>query len=125
MTQSTSTAPRYDLARVMAEAAERRAARAEQETADLLAQYPHIVRVTATGGRGQPTRVEIRCLEPMQRQGVSVCEGTREIATQDLFQVRQCRACRARADRIAARAKAKARLARQREDARRYREGER
>jgi hypothetical protein len=44
------------------------------------------------------------------RLGASVCAGTREIATQDLFQVRACAPCAERAVRIARRAKAKARM---------------
>jgi hypothetical protein len=42
-----------------------------------------VVRVVATGGKGQATRVEIKCLNPG-------CKNTREIAVQDLFQVSTC-----------------------------------
>jgi hypothetical protein len=98
----------YDLAAIKAEAAARRVARAAAAEADLLARYPHIVRVAARGESG-PTRVVILCADPQSRQGVSVCEGEREIAVQDVFQVRRCAACAERAVRIGRREKAKAR----------------
>jgi hypothetical protein len=41
---------------------------------------------------------------------VSVCQGTREIAVQDLFQVHRCAACQDRVVKLARRAKAKARI---------------
>lgn len=55
-------------------------------------------------GKNGPTRVRIRCSDPQTKQEgtgedakqVSVCEGTREIAVQDLFQVRRCKACQDR-----------------------------
>ncbi len=59
----------------------------------------HIIGVTDTGVKGQATRVKIKCTDPQQVQGVSVCEGTREIAIQDAFQVVRCRACQARVER--------------------------
>ncbi len=51
----------------------------------LKARYPHVRSVTATGKRG-PTRIEIGCVE-------DGCSETREIATQDAFQVQRCAAC--------------------------------
>ncbi len=50
--------------------------------------YGHVVAVTEIGVRGQAVRIEIRCTE----RG---CTETREIATQDAFQVSRCRACQA------------------------------
>jgi hypothetical protein len=54
-------------------------------------------------GKNGPTRVRIRCSDPQTKQDpsdatkqISVCEGTREIAVQDLFQVRRCKACQDR-----------------------------
>ncbi len=52
------------------------------------AQYGHVVSVTKIGVKGQAIRIEIRCTE----QG---CSTTREIATQDAFQVQRCRPCQA------------------------------
>lgn len=92
--------------------------RCAAELAKAQAEHPErwakVVSVVEVGSRYQPVRVVVRCAEPMHKQGpdgspVSVCEGTREIATQDLFQVRQCAACAERKVRIARRAKAKAR----------------
>lgn len=64
--------------------------------------YANVERIVAWGAKGQPVRVVVRCAEPQTRLGVSVCEGTREIASQDLFQVRCCAAC---ADRLVRRAR--------------------
>lgn len=52
------------------------------------AKYGHVIAVTEIGVRGQAVRIEIRCTE----RG---CTDTREIATQDAFQVSRCTACQA------------------------------
>lgn len=54
------------------------------------AKYPHVAKVTQTGKRDQATRVEITCQAEYDEVK---CEGTREIATQDAFQVTRCHAC--------------------------------
>lgn len=54
----------------------------------LKASYPHVKRVVETGTRGNPTRVEISCTA-----GFDGCAETREIATQDAFQVSRCSPC--------------------------------
>lgn len=71
--------------------------------------YRHVTEVTELGSRGQPVRVRIRCEDPQTKLGESVCEGTRVIATQDLFQVRCCAACAERKTRIARRERTKCR----------------
>lgn len=55
------------------------------EVADLpkVGKWAKVVAITKTGTKGQPTRVEIACALPG-------CSETREIATQDLFQVSHC-----------------------------------
>lgn len=56
-----------------------------------------ILQVTEISTRGTPARVVIECLDPqVDGQGNSVCEGTREIAIQDHFQVTRCVPCQAR-----------------------------
>lgn len=52
----------------------------------LVARYPHIQRIVATGTKGNATRVVIECTE-------ADCNEEREIATQDAFQVHRCPAC--------------------------------
>lgn len=68
------------------------ASKTKKETPDPLkaikAKYGHVVAVTEIGVRGQAVRIEIRCTE----QG---CSTTREIATQDAFQVSRCGTCQA------------------------------
>lgn len=59
----------------------------------------HILEVTQQGVKGNATRVKIKCTDPQQVQGVSVCNLTREIAIQDAFQVKRCTACQARIER--------------------------
>jgi hypothetical protein len=71
------------------------------------ARWSLVLRVTEQTPKGAPKRVVIRCSDPQTKQdpdGVrrSVCEGEREIATQDLFQVRCCAPC---ADRLVRRAR--------------------
>ena len=50
---------------------------------DVKARYPHVKAVIALGVKGQAVRVVIECTEPK-------CKQTREIATQDAFQVKRC-----------------------------------
>ncbi len=50
------------------------------------AKYGHVVAVTEIGVRGQAVRISIRCTE-------DGCSTTREIATQDAFQVSRCGPC--------------------------------
>lgn len=59
----------------------------------------HIVAVTQTGVKGQATRVKIKCTDKQEVRGVSICDGTREIAIQDAFQVKRCASCQARIER--------------------------
>jgi hypothetical protein len=92
-----------------AEAAQaRRAERAVARERELTERYPSILSFAAYGPGG-PTRVEIACDDPQVRQGTPICEGTREIAVQDLFQVHRCEACQAYVTRKTRRAKQAAR----------------
>lgn len=64
------------------------------------ARWAKVVRVTEMGKSG-PTRVVIKCQDPQTKQSEggeqkSVCEGEREIAIQDLFQVECCKPCQER-----------------------------
>lgn len=109
MTEATTTPTGADraLAHNAAEAqraVERRAERAVEREAALKERYSNILSVTAYGPNG-PTRVEIACDDPQTRQGVAICEGTREIAVQDLFQVHRCEACQSYVVRKARRAR--------------------
>lgn len=86
-------------------------AKANPDTAE---RYARVLRVTALGAKGQPVRVVVGCEDPQTKQGpdgkpISLCQAEREIATQDLFQVRCCVACADRKVKLARRAKAKAR----------------
>ena len=45
--------------------------------------YPHVSKVTMVGVKAQAIRVEIQCI-------TKDCTERREIATQDLFQVKRC-----------------------------------
>ncbi len=55
-------------------------------SAEIMKRYPHIQKVTAIGDSGKPTRILIECTE-------EDCNTTREIATQDAFQVKRCGPC--------------------------------
>lgn len=58
----------------------------------------NVVKVTEVSGSGSPARVVIECADPqVNGAGDSVCDGTREIAIQDLFQVKRCTTCQKRA----------------------------
>lgn len=60
------------------------------DTKALQTSYPHVLRVVKTNDKGKALRVEIAC------QGTSEtpkCKNTREIATQDAFQVTRCTDC--------------------------------
>jgi hypothetical protein len=91
--------------------------------------YATVIGVTEQTKDGSAKRVLIECGDPQTKQeggqDVSVCEKTREIAVQDLFQVRCCAACADRLVRKARRNRAKARnkqaraLLKAREDAKR------
>lgn len=89
-----------------AQAEARRKAKAETAEKELRAKYPHVKEIVARGPNG-PTRVRIECTDPQTKQvdgkAVSVCEGTREIAVQDLFQVTRCASCQDRVVRKARR----------------------
>lgn len=74
--------------------------------------YANVIEVTELTKDGEPKRVVIKCSDPQTKhdaggQVVSVCETTREIAVQDLFQVQCCAACAERKVRIARRDRAK------------------
>lgn len=58
--------------------------------AELRKRYKHIKEVTEWGPTGRPARVRIECTLRLS----SECEKKREIAVQDLFQVRSCVPCR-------------------------------
>lgn len=70
------------------------------------ARYGHVVRVVELTKEGNPKRVVITCQDPQIKQegdkAISVCIKEREIAVQDLFQVRRCEPC---ADRVVKRAR--------------------
>lgn len=82
-----------------AKAEANRKAKAEKTEKELRQKYPHVVSIAARGPNG-PTRVVIECTDPQTKQvdgkAVPVCEKTREIAVQDLFQVTRCAACQDR-----------------------------
>lgn len=87
-------------------------AKADPKTSE---RYAHVLRVVAQTKDGRPARVVVPCQNPQTKQGpngerVSVCEGEREIATQDLFQVSCCAACAERLVRIARRQRTKVRI---------------
>jgi len=63
-----------------------RAPKAPSALKQLKARYPHISKITATGKKDRPIRVEISCT-------TAKCKGKREIATQDAFQVLRCFSC--------------------------------
>lgn len=73
--------------------------------------WANVVQVVEAGETGNPVRVLIECADPQERKGVSVCEGTREIAAQDVFQVTRCLPCQKRAFILKRGAKAKAKRA--------------
>jgi hypothetical protein len=89
-----------------AKALENRKIKAEKARVELLQKYPHVTAIVAEGANG-PTRVRIRCTDPQTKQvdgkAVPVCEGEREIAVQDLFQVTRCVSCQDRVIRKARR----------------------
>lgn len=72
------------------------------------AKWSKVVRVAEMGKSG-PTRVVISCQSPQTKrvngEDVSVCQGEREIAVQDLFQVTCCAGCQQRIVRKARRSK--------------------
>lgn len=65
-----------------------KAPKAKTPLQQLQARYPHVVAVTETNDVGRPLRVEVSCTFAGEE-----CEGNRECATQDVFQVKRCRAC--------------------------------
>lgn len=59
--------------------------------------YERIQSVLEATGSGRPARVVVTCSDPQENgNGKSVCEKTREIAIQDLFQVVRCIPCQKR-----------------------------
>lgn len=66
-----------------------------------------VVRITEMGKSG-PIRVVIQCTDPQTVKGENICAGEREIAVQDLFQVRRCAPCQKRVTRSARRERQKA-----------------
>ena len=63
--------------------------------------WENVTRVIEAGADGKPVRVEIKCADPQKdRDGKSVCSKTREIASQDVFQVKRCSTCQDRAQQI-------------------------
>ena len=70
----------------MAKSAPKVSPRITASNAALLERYPHITKVVKVGAAGNTTRVVIRCTN----EG---CAETREIATQDAFQVKRCPPC--------------------------------
>lgn len=73
--------------------------------------WDNVVKVAEAGPTGNPVRVVIECSDPQEQGGDSVCDGTREIAAQDVFQVRRCASCQKRANVIARNEAAKAKRA--------------
>lgn len=76
--------------------------------------YKNVLRVTEQTKDGAPKRVVVACTDKQFKQApdgtlVTECEGEREIATQDLFQVDSCAWCADRKVRKARRNRAKAR----------------
>ncbi len=72
--------------------------------------WDNVTKVVEAGPDGKPVRVEIECQDPQEtRDGESVCEGKREIAAQDVFQVSRCAACQKRVNVLARNEAAKAR----------------
>ncbi len=54
--------------------------------------YPHVQSITKTNEKGKALRVLISC---QADYGLPRCDITRDIATQDAFQVRRCVVCQA------------------------------
>lgn len=61
-----------------------------QRLAGLQKSYPHIAAIALTNEKGKPIRVVISC---QADYGLDDCQGEREIATQDAFQVQRCAPC--------------------------------
>jgi len=63
--------------------------------------WKNVKEIVETTSKGRPARVVVRCSDPQKvADGSSVCEKTREIAIQDLFQVVRCSACQRRSVQI-------------------------
>lgn len=78
--------------------------------------WKKVLEVTEVTNRGNPSRVLIECQDPqVNSDGISVCQKTREIAVQDLFQVYRCESCQKRAVQIYRNRLARQRRARLRE----------
>jgi hypothetical protein len=56
----------------------------------LKATYPHVQSIASENEKGKALRVVIRC---SNEYGLDDCAETREIATQDAFQVSRCAPC--------------------------------
>lgn len=69
-------------------------AKAEKPAVDhlkaLQAKYPHVQSIAKSNEKDKPLRVIIAC---QADYGLDECEATREIATQDAFQVTRCVVC--------------------------------
>lgn len=78
--------------------------KANKETKE---RWAPVVRIVEMGKSG-PTRVVIQCTDPQTVKGENICAGEREIAVQDLFQVRRCAPCQKRVTRAARRERQKA-----------------
>lgn len=74
-------------------------------------EWDRVVQISEYGSTG-PARVIIECQDPQTKSdGTEICEGRREIATQDLFQVYRCASCQKRSVQIARNAMARRRRA--------------
>jgi hypothetical protein len=82
----------------------------EQRQAQQPDRWAKVLRIVDASPTGKPYRVVIACQDVQDEE---ICEGEREIATQDLFQVDRCVPCQRRAvnRRRAANRKAKAEAA--------------
>lgn len=59
--------------------------------------YSNAVEVTEASPNGRPVRVTVKCQDPqVDSEGTSVCSKTREVAIQDVFQVKRCDSCQSR-----------------------------
>lgn len=85
----------------------------EQRAADPdMPGWEHVIGISEVGVDGAPARVIVACSDPQTlRDGTEICEEEREIAAQDVFQVRRCAPCQKRSNALARNARAKAKRA--------------
>lgn len=68
----------------------KKAAPKNEFLAALKAKYPHVFQIKVSNEEGKPLRINIQCTGTVE---TPKCKNTREIATQDAFQVSRCTDC--------------------------------